>query len=369
MVLGYYIIICILSLICCSVYYWKKRSYYSVRYTLIFLFAFLAQFCYVLLALSRDVREALVINKFLYIGGCYLPLIGLLLVFSICKIHLPKWIHFSLMAFSTLVYCCVLTAGYLPLFYESVDIRTENGVTVLVKEYGPLHNLFLIEISFFLIATCFALLYGWRKKPDVSKRNLGIAAFMQIFSILAYGVGRLISDNIEWMALADLVDEIGFLLIMDRIGLYRVDDMVSSSILKDGKFGYISLDFKRRFLSATDGAKRFIPDIANNHADSPVESEEIRKLFDRWIDDFESKNVSKPHIYRNGDFIYTVSVSDLYDGTRKRGYLLEITDDTAHQLLLEETERYYKGLNEELREKTRIIGELRQENKDSLSVK
>ncbi len=358
-VIGFYITICMLSLICCAIFYWRKRSYYSVRYTLIFILAFMSQFCYVLMALSRDVREAIVINKFLYVGGCFLPLVGLLLVFSICKIRMPKWIYMAMMIITSLVYCGVLSVGYSPIFYKSVELRIENGAAFLVKEYGPLHNVYIFEIAAFLIATLFALVYGWLKKPNVSGRNLAIAAFMQIFSIFAYFLGRMISKNIEWMALADLVDEIGFLLIMDRVGLYFVDDMVSSSILKDGEFGYISLDFKRRYLSATDGAKRFIPEIANNHADRMIESEAIREIFDRWIDDYEKENVSKTHTYRNGEFIYIVRVSDLYDGRRKRGYLLEITDDTAHQQHIEGMERYYKNLNEELREKTRIIGELR----------
>ena len=53
---------------------------------------------------------------------------------------------------------------------------------------------------------------------------------MQIFSIFCYFIGRMVMKEIEWMALADLVDEIGFLLIMNHIGLYRVDDLVISSI-------------------------------------------------------------------------------------------------------------------------------------------
>jgi len=47
-----------------------------------------------MLALSENVREALLANKILYIGGCYLQLVGLLLIFSICKIDLPKPVRF-----------------------------------------------------------------------------------------------------------------------------------------------------------------------------------------------------------------------------------------------------------------------------------
>lgn len=359
MVLTFYIVICILSLICCAVFYWKKRNFYSVRYTMIFLLAFLSHFCYVLLALARDVREALIINKFLYVGGCFLPLVGLLLVFSICKIHVSKWVHFVLVGFCMIVYCCVLTSGYLPLFYESVELEIHDGAAVLMKEYGPLHILFYAEIGILLVLTFYALIYGYLHKPDVSRRNLAIAAFMQIFSIFAYFIGRAITKDIEWMAVADLVDEIGFLIIMDRVVLYDVGDLVSSSIIKEGQFGYISLDLQKRYLSATDAAKRFFPEIAHNHADKIIENEDVRVLFDKWIEDLKRENVSKLHYHRRGEFIYAVRVSDLYDGSKKRGYLLEINDDTAHQQHLESIERYNKNLNEELKVKTRMIRDLR----------
>ena len=186
-----------------------------------------------------------------------------------------------------------------------------------------------------------------------------IAAFMQSFSIFAFFVGRLITKDIEWMALADLVDEIGFLIIMNNIGLYRVDDMVSSSILAEGKYGYISLDFKKRYLSATDVAKGFFPEIARNHVDHLIEDEQMRLQIDKWIEEFNSKNVSSLHTYRRGEFIYLIRVSDLYDGKKKRGYLLGVADDTAHQQYLEGIESYNRNLHEELNAKTKLIRELK----------
>jgi len=330
---------------------------------MVFLLAFLAQFCYVLLALSRDVREALVIYKFLYIGGCFLPLVGLFLIFSICKIELPKAVRIVMILLATGVYGLVLTAGYSPVFYKSVDIETINGVTVLIKEYGPLHILFYIEIGIIFVVTMIALIYGWFKKPNVSRKNLLIAAFMQLFSIFAFFVGRSITKDIEWMALADLVDEIGFLIILNRVGLYRVDDLVSSSLVREGKSGYISLDFKRRYLSATKVAKKFLPELTNNRADRIIEDEELRRLFDRLIDEYTKDNLAIKHIYRRNGLIYLVHVGDLYDDASKRGYLIEITDDTEHQQHMEGIERYNQNLNKELIVKTKMIRELRDSKK------
>ena len=363
MVLAYYVTIFILSLICCVLHYIKKRDYYSVNYTLIFILALTSQGSYLFIALSRNAREALLANKILYIGGCYLILIGLFLIFSLCKIQLPKWVKFIMFFLTSCVYLCVLTTGYSDLFYKSFDIRIENGVAVMIKEYGPLHNAFLAEVVVFLIMTFAALVYGWYKNPNVSRVNLIIGGFMQIFSIFAYFIGRSITTEIEWMALADLVDEIGFLIIMDRIGLYQVDDLVSTSILNEGHTGYISLDYKKRYLSATEVAKKYFPEMAVNHADKVIEDEKIRVLFDEWIEEYKRDHVSKKHLYRRGEFIYGIHVSDLYDGKRKRGYLLEISDDTAHQQHLDGIEQYNKNLNRELMVKTKLIEELTVKNK------
>ena len=358
MVLSFYVVICVLSLACCVLFFWNKRSYYPVLYALVYLLAFLSQFCYVLLAVSKDVREALIINKGIYVGGCFFPLVGMLIVLSICQIKVPKWVNFILILIASAVYVLAFTAGYSPVFYKNVEIEQRYGITVLIKEYGPLHSCFYMMIGLFLVATLVVLAYGWFKKPNISKRDLAIAAFMQIFSIFCYFIGRMVMKEIEWMALADLVDEIGFLLIMNHIGLYRVDDLVISSIQNEGKVGYIAMDFKKRYLSATDTAKRFIPEISRNHADREIEDDELRELFNKWIDQYSVEKLSIDHTYHKDKSIYLIHVQDLYDGNQKHGYLLEITDDTEHLGRMEDIERYNMNLNRELMEKSKKIKEL-----------
>ena len=358
MVLSFYVVICVLSLACCVLFFWNKRSYYPVLYALVYLLALVSHVCYVLLAVSKDAREALIINKGIYVGGCFFPLVGMLIVLSICQIKVPKWVNFILILIASAIYVLAFTAGYSPVFYKNVEIEQRYGITVLIKEYGPLHSCFYMMIGLFLVATLVVLAYGWFKKPNISKRDLAIAAFMQIFSIFCYFIGRMVMKEIEWMALADLVDEIGFLLIMNHIGLYRVDDLVISSIQNEGKVGYIAMDFKKRYLSATDTAKRFIPEISRNHADREIEDDELRELFNKWIDQYSVEKLSIDHTYHKDKFIYLIHVQDLYDGNQKHGYLLEITDDTEHLGRMEDIERYNMNLNRELMEKSKKIKEL-----------
>ena len=364
MVLAYYIIVCVLSLISCMVFFWNKRSYYPILYAMVFVVSIIPQFCYVLLALAKDVGEAVTINKFLYLGGSFLPLIGLFVVLSICQIKIPKAVRFIMILFPSAIYGLALTVGHWDMYYKSVDIAQRNGVTVLVKEYGPLHALFYVQIIFFLVATIIVTIYGWFKKPNVSRKILVIASIMQVSSIFAFFIGRLITKEIEWMALGNLIDEIGFLIIMNHIGLYRVEDMVISSIQNEGKVGYIAFDFNKRYLSATDTAKKFLPEIANNRTDTKLENEELRELFGKWIDEFSIDNLSIKHVYHKDKAYYVIHVGDLYDGQDIRGYLLVITDDTERQGHLEDIERYNMSLNRELMAKAKLIKQL-QDKQDS----
>lgn len=364
MVMAYYISVCVLSLICCMVFFWNKRNYYPVLYAMVFVVSIIPQFCYVLLAIANDVGEAVTINKFLYLGGSFLPLIGFMLVLSICQIKVPKIVRFIMFLFPSAIYGLSLTVGHWDMYYKSVDITHKNGVTVLVKEYGPLHALFYVQIIVFLIATIIVLLIGWLKKPNVSRRDLAIASFMQIFSIFAFFLGRLITKDIEWMALGNLVDEIGFLMIMNHIGLYRVEDMVISSIQSEGKVGYIAMDFDKRYLSSTDIAKKFLPEIAKNRTDAALENEELRDLFGKWIDEFSKDNLAIKHVYHRDKKIYVIHVGDLYDGKEIRGYLLVVTDDTERQEHLEDIERYNMSLNRELMAKAKLIKELQNAQKE-----
>ena len=116
-------------------------------YALVYLLALLSQVCYVLLALSKDVREAVIINKGIYVGGCFFPLVGMMIVLSICQIKVPKWLNFILILIATAVYALAFTAGYSPVFYKNVEIEERYGITVLIKEYGPLHSLFYVMIG------------------------------------------------------------------------------------------------------------------------------------------------------------------------------------------------------------------------------
>ena len=89
-----------------------------------------------------------------------------------------------------------------------------------------------------------------------------------------------------------------------------------------------------------------------------IKDDTLRESFDKWIEQYATEKMSIDHTLHKDKFIYLVHVGDLYDGNQKRGFLLEITDDTEHQARVEDIERYNMTLNRELMAKAKKIKEL-----------
>ena len=48
------------------------------------------------------------------------------------------------------MFLIVCTSGYLPWYYKNVSIEYVDGATKLIKEYGPLHIVYLIYIYWYI---------------------------------------------------------------------------------------------------------------------------------------------------------------------------------------------------------------------------
>ena len=108
-----------------------------------------------------------------------------------------------------------------------------------------------------------------------------------------------------------------------------------------------------------------LPELAKTPADHVITDDTLRENFDKWIEQYAVEKMSIDHTMHKDKFIYLVHVGDLYDGNQKRGFLIEITDDTEHQERVEDIERYNMTLNRELMAKAKKIKELESQKESS----
>ena len=355
----YYSILFGLSILLGVFYAFKWHKHYDVHITLIFLITPIVNLGYLILALSKNLNEALLANKITYLGGCYLLLMILYSVFSLCKVKLPLFFRMFFLIFSSLVYVFALTIGYTDYFYKHVELAFDNGAAILVnKEYGFMHVIFLIMVISYFVISLVVVAYTYFKNKQVSRKMILLLFLTEVVGIISFFGGRLIFKNLEIIPLAYVLSQILFVVIISKINLYDVTETAIDSIIEKGDTGFVSIDFKERYLGSNEKAKLIIPDLNMLSVDSKITNSNYCYMFIENINRFRhDKDYDKFYFARN-DKIYLVNMSYLYDGKRKRGYHFQITDDTKNQEYIELLNKYNNDLKTEVENKTKHIVEM-----------
>ena len=88
----YYDIVLVLSLLLTAFYLFKWHKHFDAHITLVFVLVPIINMGYVMLAHARSLEEALSVNQLSFIGGCFLQLIIMLVVFSLCGIRINRFV-------------------------------------------------------------------------------------------------------------------------------------------------------------------------------------------------------------------------------------------------------------------------------------
>ena len=285
-------------------------------------------------------------------------------VVSLCHIPIQRWLRMSTLLVNVLMYGCVLTIGRLPYFYESLTMERVGNVWITHKVYGPFHTVFYACILLYLIADLAVILYSYFKKKQVSRTILLLLFVPILTTMIGYFVNHLLSGTgIEIVPAAYLLAQIVYLLIAYRMTLYDVGDMVIESLAQSGDTGFITADFKLRYLGSNETAKAILPELNLLTVDRSIRrAEELRDSLVSWLERFqENPSASKGLFIRQDgqeEKIYTVNVNYLYDGRRRRGYQVFLEDDTKNQKYINLLDRYNAELSAEVEAKTERLVEM-----------
>ena len=116
-------------------------------------------FGYATISRADTLDAALIGHRLTYMGGVFIPVLLLFSIMKFCKIDIPKLLVTFCMGFSVMVLFFAFTVGDKSGYYKSVSIIQSNGMTYMVKEYGPLHKLYilLLQTSFLVPNKCIPL--------------------------------------------------------------------------------------------------------------------------------------------------------------------------------------------------------------------
>ena len=358
MVTLYYDSMLAIALVLMIVYLFSYHKHFDVHITLIFALVPVSNLGNALLAHAQTLEVALAANKIVYIGGCYLQLILMLAVFSLCRIELNRWIRAALFTLSTVVFAAALTVSDSTLFYESTTLVHINGAGVLEKQYGPMHTVFIAMVVAYFLMSIGAIAYSYFRKNQVSRKNIYLLFLTEVVAFVGFFGGRALG-TVELLPAAYDFALVIYLVIVYRINLYDVTDTAVDSLVQSGDTGFISVDSKLNYLGSNETAKAVFPELNDLTVDRPLAASAfMERTVLEWLRAFREDEAHDEARFERDDRVFLVTIAHLYNGKRKRGYQLFIADDTENQRYIALLSSFNAELQREVDEKTAHIVEM-----------
>ena len=355
----YYEIILALSVALTAVYVFKWQKHFDAHITIIFVMIPVINLGYALLANASGVSEALAINKFIYLGGCFLGLIILLAVCTLCEVRIHRILKFLLFLLSMAVYFSALSVGYNDWFYKDASFTVVNGTGILTKEYGWMHTVFMYIVLCYFLCALAVITYCFFRKNQISRKILALLFLPEIICMVSFFGGRKVTGAIELMPAAYLAAQIVYMVIVSRIALYDVTDAAIDSMVQSGKTGFISIDYGGHYLGSNERAKKVFPELLDLTVDLSVKrNKTFGEFFIPLLEAYREDRHRHTAHYEKDDRIYLINIAPLFSGRREKGYQVTVTDDTADQRFIRLMNRYNNQLQDEVAEKTAHLEEM-----------
>ena len=310
MIMIYYNVMFLLSVLLTLGYVMIWHKHFDVHITVIFIFVPISNLIFLIFAEAQTLEEALIAQRLTYIGGLYLILMIMLVIFSMCNIRLKRWMSAMLYFITTIVFVTSQTIGKSDIFYKSVSFSRENGVAVLYKEYGFMHTVSRVLIIVYLILSIVAVIYSYFWKNQVSNRMIVLLLIPVLIASFAFFAGRKLIPNVELIPAAYVFAQFVYIIIIYRVSIYDITDVTVDSMMKTGETGIVTCDFQFRYIGSNEFAKEVFPALNDISVDNQLnKSLKVANTISRWIKAFKDDETKNKVFYAKDDKVYLIAIS------------------------------------------------------------
>lgn len=208
-------ILSLFLLIGCCLEVRKKK----IWFVLLFSSVLVVNIGYTFLSISTHLEMALWANCLSYLGSVFLPLSMLMIILDVTNTKYPKWLHGALVALSVLIFLIAASPGILPIYYKEVSFAVINGVSTLVKVYGPLHPLYLLYLLGYFSAMITVIIRASIQKTIANTSHAVILAIAVFVNIGVWFIEQISQIDFEFLSISYIISElflIGVHLIMNE---------------------------------------------------------------------------------------------------------------------------------------------------------
>lgn len=180
---------------------------------LLFVCIVLVNLGYLLMSLADTVEFAILANDISYLGSVFLSACMLMTIIKLCGFEIKKKYVITCLCLGALIFAIVVTSPFVPLYYKSVWIENVDGSAKLVKEYGPLHVVYLLYILGYFVAMIVTIALSVRQKKIASHKFSGLIAGVVCGNILVWLFEKFIHWDFEFLSVTYITSEILLLLL------------------------------------------------------------------------------------------------------------------------------------------------------------
>ncbi len=323
--------------------------------------AIVAVIGFIIMAGADDVGTAILGNKLTYIAGCLLPVVTIRMGAEICRQNLKRRNYVIIAVLGIIVLLMAWTPGYNELYYTSVTLYKIGKLTVMHKEYGPLHVCYYIYLLSYMIFSLRFLVKSIKNRRAFRNKTAVVFVASWASVLVVYFAERIFDSPVSYVPIALTFAITIFTFQFRRVNILDMDRSLIDIAALEKENGYIVFDNASRFTVINEKMREFFPETREFGIDA--------RIFDKRLTLFYEK-VYLPFLEDGELFVNKIKIKDkflkiekkfiqTYMGMSTNGFLLKVTDVSAEEKYNEMLANYRERLERDIQAKTEKIEELR----------
>ena len=173
---------------------------------------------YFLLSVAGNLGFAKFANGMSYFGSAYSVLAMMFIIADVCRQKRRRWLRYTLIGISTAAFLLAAGGDWLGLYYRSVTLENVNGMTRLVKDYGPLHILYTVYLLSYVLGMAGIILRAGKERRLTSPKYTVLLMMVVLLNIGVWAVEQAVDIEFEFLSVSYIVTEVVLLLLY---GIFR----------------------------------------------------------------------------------------------------------------------------------------------------
>ncbi|MBR3778469.1 MAG: hypothetical protein IKL13_01930 [Clostridia bacterium] len=202
-------------------YTWLAKQRDS-RFVLLFSCVATTNCGYFWLSCSRSLTSAMMANRLSYLGAAFAVLVMMFIVMDACRVERKKWLTYLLIGISTTAFLIAASGDWFGLYYKAVSIESIDGMTRLVKDYGPLHPLYPVYLLSYFVTMVITIIHSHRKGNLSSAKYAFFLVGVVLTNLIVWGVEQAVRVNFEFLSVSYIATELMLLSVYSMLQDYGI---------------------------------------------------------------------------------------------------------------------------------------------------